>query len=112
MRRVNPGTVAAIALIFAISSAGAGLVVKLNGTWTAGWRADEVLGVTTLVYLAGELWVKYRRTAHYEMHKHGPVTRLLAWLVTFEDPDGLQVRRRAKRPAPGVERAGKSPDPR
>jgi hypothetical protein len=46
------------------------------------------------------------------MHKRGPVTGLLAWIVTFEDPDGLQVRRRAKKPASGVERAGESPDPR
>jgi hypothetical protein len=70
MRRVNPATVAAITLIFAISSAGAGLVVKLNGTWTAGWHAAAGCFGFCLLVLARKLlpesspWFRWSGPAH------------------------------------------------
>ncbi len=72
----------------------------------------ERLGIVALIYCATDAWHRYRRTDHYRAHNDTPFTRLLAWIVTFEDPDRPQVQIRAGKSADDVERAGESRYPR
>src|SRR6202012_888546 len=61
-------------------AAGAALAAGVAGAPYA------VVGIGALAFCARDAWSRYRRTDHYRARKDIGVMRLLAWIVTFEDP--------------------------